>query len=224
MPLALTVVVSFILDKNQVYDWGRGDYGVFGNGSNKSLLNPFLNDYFANLQEHEKLEIVDMKSVNNYSVALMTDNHLYGWGSNESGQMGIKTEIGVEMYETANFPTRVVSEDFDNSLIKGFEVGEDCMAIMLTDNRVYWAGMKLAYKPEALPLPADIGKIKHIAAAWRCLAVVTEDNTIYTKNKFVESQEENIETGIFKADNSIFDSKDILKIGGNYRNRYAIVA
>lgn len=31
----------------------------------------------------------------------MSDGHLYGWGSNENGQMGIKTEIGVEIYETA---------------------------------------------------------------------------------------------------------------------------
>jgi len=25
----------------------------------------------------------------------MSDGNLYGWGSNESGQMGIKTEIGI---------------------------------------------------------------------------------------------------------------------------------
>jgi alpha-tubulin suppressor-like RCC1 family protein len=47
------------------------------------------------LKENEKLEVVDFKSANNYTVALMSDGNLYGWGSNESGQMGIKTEIGI---------------------------------------------------------------------------------------------------------------------------------
>jgi len=57
------------------------------------------------LKNNEKLEIKSFKSANNYTVALMSDGNLYGWGSNESGQMGIKSEIGVEMYETANFAT-----------------------------------------------------------------------------------------------------------------------
>ena len=47
----------------------------------------------------------------------MSDGNLYGWGSNESGQMGIKTEIGVEMYETANFATSVVNEMFKGKKI-----------------------------------------------------------------------------------------------------------
>ncbi len=47
------------------------------------------------MKENEKLEVVDFKSANNYTVALMSDGNLYGWGSNESGQMGIKTEIGI---------------------------------------------------------------------------------------------------------------------------------
>jgi len=40
----------------------------------------------------------------------MNDGNLYGWGSNESGQMGIKTEIGVEIFETAIFATPVIND------------------------------------------------------------------------------------------------------------------
>jgi alpha-tubulin suppressor-like RCC1 family protein len=47
------------------------------------------------LKKTDKLEVLDFKSANNYTVALMSDGNLYGWGSNESGQMGIKTEIGI---------------------------------------------------------------------------------------------------------------------------------
>jgi len=38
----------------------------------------------------------------------LSDGKLYGWGSNESGQMGVKSEIGIEIYETVGFPTEVI--------------------------------------------------------------------------------------------------------------------
>lgn len=82
------------------------DYGVFGDGNNLSLKLPKFNEYFQDyLKTQLGLSIVKMKSCNNYTVALMSDGLLYGWGSNENGQMGTKNEIGVEIYETVNFPT-----------------------------------------------------------------------------------------------------------------------
>ena len=43
------------------------------------------------------------------------------------------------------------------------------------------------------------------------------------KNDYIHHSEENINTGIRKITNEIFDKREILEIGGNYRNRYAIV-
>jgi hypothetical protein len=62
--------------------------------------------------------------------------------------MGITTEIGVEIYETANFPTPIVKEFFGGKNIVDFSVGEDVTAILLDSNEVYWSGSKIAYKPE----------------------------------------------------------------------------
>lgn len=36
-----------------------------------------------------------MKSCASFSIALMTDGLLYGWGSNHAGQVGIKNQIGI---------------------------------------------------------------------------------------------------------------------------------
>lgn len=55
-----------------------------------------------------------MKSCESYSIALLSDGKLYGWGSNESGQMGVKSEIGIEIYETVGFPTEVIREGYEN--------------------------------------------------------------------------------------------------------------
>lgn len=54
------------------------------------------------------MKIKKVKSSESYSVALMDNGKLYGWGSNEHGQMGIKAEIGLEMYETVNFVSEVI--------------------------------------------------------------------------------------------------------------------
>jgi hypothetical protein len=62
--------------------------------------------------------------------------------------MGLKNEIGVEIYETANFPTSVVMEDAGKSKIVDFWVGEDITAFLLDNNEVWWSGIRMAYKPE----------------------------------------------------------------------------
>lgn len=38
--------VTAINQENEVYNWGRGEYGVFGDGRNKSLSVPEKNYYF----------------------------------------------------------------------------------------------------------------------------------------------------------------------------------
>ena len=50
------------------------------------------------------------------------------------------------------------------------------------------------------------------------------DNEVYMSNKnFLKDREENLETGVFLAETSAFGSGEILKMGGSFRNRYAIV-
>ena len=55
------------------------------------------------------------------------------------------------------------------------------------------------------------------------LFYLKENDEIYMKNNFVKHAHENIETGILKASDKLFDGGKILDIGGVYRNRYAIV-
>ena len=87
--------------------------------------------------------------------------------------MGTRTEIGVEIYETANFPTLVVNDDFKSAKIVDFDIGEDVTVILLDNNEVFWCGSKLAYKPERLKLPKNIAKIKQVAVCYRSVAVLT---------------------------------------------------
>jgi hypothetical protein len=69
-----------------------------------------------------------------------------------------------------------VREDFKDSKIKDFAVGENITAVLLDNDQVFWSGCKLAYKPERLRLPNDIGKIKQIAVCHNSVAVLTGKN------------------------------------------------
>lgn len=42
-------------EKNQVYNWGNGEYAVFGDGNNKNYDVPTLNEHFEYLRDEEKL-------------------------------------------------------------------------------------------------------------------------------------------------------------------------
>jgi len=214
--------VYAINEKGDIYNWGRGEYGVFGDGSNKSLKTPHFNDNFERMKVDDNLTVVKLSSANNYSVALMSDGGLYGWGANEFGQMGIKSDIGVEIYETAPFPTPVINDDIKDLKIIDYKLGENIMIVLAEDNKVFWSGLRLAYKPEPLNLKTD-KKVKAIGACYGAVAVVLEDNTVLMKNQFLPKKDEDFETGVLTGDNSGFEGGDILQIGGTYRNKYAIV-
>jgi len=98
-------------------------------------------------------------------------------------------------------------------------------------------GLRLAYEPLLLPIPA--GKIvKRVAASHGSVCAITgdlflnklywfffllEDNQVYMKNKFLTEDSENLETGVWTANTSVFKGGEILEMGGAYKNRYAII-
>ena len=82
----------------------------------------------------------------------MSDGLLYGWGSNDSGQMGIN-ETGGEMYETYFYPTKISTEDIGDHKIVDFEISEDILIFKLDNGDAYWCGKKAAFKPEKIVLP-----------------------------------------------------------------------
>lgn len=71
---------------------------------------PKLNDHFEILKQEESLVVKEIHSAASYSMAIMQNGKLYGWGSNDSGQIGAESEIGVELYETCNFATEIAPE------------------------------------------------------------------------------------------------------------------
>jgi len=70
-----------------LYSWGRGLYGVLGNGTNQYELQPTLNEDLKQMKiEQPKSKVIKkMESADEYTVVLMQDNSLYVWGKNDRG-------------------------------------------------------------------------------------------------------------------------------------------
>lgn len=112
--------------EGDVYTWGRGLYGVLGNGSNTHKLTPFFNeDIRAITEEDEGSKIIKMDSADEYTVIQLKDGTLYSWGKNDRGQLGTGAGIGMDMVECENIPTMVDLRDEDEvpKLTKKFAMG-----------------------------------------------------------------------------------------------------
>lgn len=114
--------------ENRLYNWGRGLYGVLGNGSNSHSLLPKLNESVEGIRtEIDDFDniIEQMDSVAEYTVVRMTDGSLNAWGKNDRGQMGTTPGIGIDMIESESVPTMIdlKAEDGTPKAAKNFAVG-----------------------------------------------------------------------------------------------------
>lgn len=107
-----------VTDKQEMFNWGRGLYGVLGNGSNQQHLSPDLNEEFVYQQQIAKDEKAEFKfqaidAADDYTGALLSDGTYYVWGKNDRGQMGVGAGIGIDLVESENLPKEL---DFQQAL------------------------------------------------------------------------------------------------------------
>jgi len=121
-----------IATDEKVYTWGRGLYGVLGNGSNQYSLTPELNEELEYLRKEdpEGKIITKIDSADEYTGALMRDGTMWVWGKNDRGQMGVGSGIGIDMVESESVPREVILVDDKTQeahRIKDFHAGMNTM-------------------------------------------------------------------------------------------------
>lgn len=160
-----------LTSSKNIYMWGRGEYGVFGDGSNKQRVTPKINGALRDYRLEKGLSVEVIKSCNYYSSALMSDGNMYSFGANEFGQMGLSNNVGVEFYESIEYPTPITVDYLEDVKIVQHAVGERTTVILTEDNRVFMSGNKFAYTPQQLPIdPTE--KVKMVASGSNSVAVV----------------------------------------------------
>lgn len=99
-----------LTEDGEVYTWGRGQYGVLGNGSNQYSLVPELNEDFEILKD-DGINVVKIDAADDYTAVLMDNGEVYTFGKNDRGQLGIGSGIGIDMLESSANPTPLTFEE-----------------------------------------------------------------------------------------------------------------
>ena len=87
-----------LTESGDIYTWGRGEYGLLGNGNNSGSLLPVKNEFIEMyMKENPENEIVKIDCADEYTGALTKGGELYVWGKNNQGQLGIGAGIGTFM-------------------------------------------------------------------------------------------------------------------------------
>ncbi len=80
-----------ITSSNQIFAWGRNDYGELGDGTTNSQISPVEITSQFDLNEGET--IIQIIAGAFHSFAITSDNRIFAWGLNTSGQLGNNTVI-----------------------------------------------------------------------------------------------------------------------------------
>ena len=82
-----------LTNDGHVYAWGSNTYGKLGVNSDNPHLTPVQVHGVGNAQPPEGLSgIVAVAAGYHHSLALGADGHVYAWGSNEHGQLGVHSD------------------------------------------------------------------------------------------------------------------------------------
>jgi len=214
--------VAVVNGQSEVYNWGEGKYYVFADESQKNLKAPTLNEAVKHVVEEEGSKILKVKAAANHILILLENGSLYGWGHNELGQLGVPKEVGIEINHDIDHPTKINDVNLQSKKVVDFDLGEDISVILTDDGQAYWSGLKLALEPEQIILPQGV-KAKRVSVANPYYVVVAENNDIYSNEEIVPGSEFNPVSGLFKIKGENFNGGNVLEVGGQYDNRFAIV-
>jgi RCC1 and BTB domain-containing protein len=123
---------SIVLTENgEVYAWGQNRLGQIGNGEEcSSELKPIK----INIYDEHRIIAISCGSF--HSIALSENGGVYGWGSNQYGQLGVSKEKRV-----CNSPTFIkISENKNELAFKKVSCGPYYTLILSTHGDIYGFG------------------------------------------------------------------------------------
>lgn len=145
-----------LLENGDVYVWGRGQYGVLGNGSNSYSLIPSLNEEFANMKE-EGLTVTKIDAAEESTAVLTNTGEVFVFGKNDRGQLGIGSGIGIDMQESCSSPSPLIFEDGQDVRFSDLSIGQNTMILKDIEGGIWKTGLKLDYNPRKLKLNSSKG-------------------------------------------------------------------
>jgi alpha-tubulin suppressor-like RCC1 family protein len=151
-----------LAEDGTLYTWGRGEFGLLGNGSNSDKVEPTPIELFQMLlNESKENEIVRLDCGDEYNAVVTKGGDIYVWGKNTTGQLGIGSGIGIDYTESEKFPI-LMRKNTPDLLYKDISCGENGMFLLDSNNNLYRTGWRLYYNPSPLKYANDNLKEKRL--------------------------------------------------------------
>ena len=171
-----------IASNDQVYCWGRSNYGQIGDGSSSYVRTPGAVSQGA----RPDLIVKQITAGQNQTCAIASDNQAYCWGWNNYGQVG-NNDLG----NNALIPVAVVQGARPNLTVKQVMAGMTHTCVIASDDQIYCWGRNNGYQlgddtntDRPIPVEVDQGimtglAIEQIAAGDQHTCVIASDAQAY---------------------------------------------
>lgn len=211
-----------LADDGTLYSFGKGYYGLLGNGSTKDQSTPKEVILLKILkEENPNDEIIKLDCADEYTACLTKGGDVYVWGKNHQGQLGIGSGIGIDMTDSQNHPTKMIKPDESIKFVD-MSCGENGMLLKDENNNVYRTGWNIDNIIKKYNLSSSIVP-KVLFCGNSYYGIVDSNNDIYQYGKLFKTPSTEQINDIFKVKEKQFEGRNILSISGKFKYLNAIV-
>lgn len=207
--------VSLALGQSgKVYGWGSGLCSLGAEPSSKPVelddINFFLDSHHAHVKK--------MKSTGKNAVFLLDDGRLYVIGKNNGGAFATRENPRIVTDNSVIGLTKIVDTDLKGQKIVKFKLSDNSLIFLTDSGEVYYSGFHSKFRPERFPVKP--GTVKTIFATHDSVGVVDKSGRIGFLNDQILGNSEKKGNVFLSREDKL---NNVLKIGGAYQLRYAVV-
>jgi alpha-tubulin suppressor-like RCC1 family protein len=194
--------ILYLTERGEVYSYGKGVYGVCGQGGAKSCSQQQI------LRPLSERKVMQIACGEYHSLALTQMHDLYSWGRGFEGQLGLSTKTRIEIVARPSFVAY-----FNLLKVKNIAAGSYYSLAITDDGELYGWGearlgqlgcgkQSLVFTPQKItikdeepnilqksqsnissrsvnPNPCEDYRVRKVAAGFGHTAVITEDDSLF---------------------------------------------
>jgi alpha-tubulin suppressor-like RCC1 family protein len=177
-----------LAESGSVYAWGKGEFGRLGQGDTNDWSEPEEIEYFRDIVEaHPEQAIASVSAGAQWSAARTGTGHLYVWGRNDQGQLGLGEESMGDLYSSERYPRIVGILAQENMKMRLHNCGESHIVCIAKNGAVYSWGSRTWLEPRAITVPegyeTSLPRVIDVAAGSDYSLILPEDGIVYVLGK-----------------------------------------
>jgi E3 ubiquitin-protein ligase HERC2 len=177
-----------LAESGTVYSWGKGEFGRLGQGDTQDYPEPEEIEFFHDVVEGDPAQAIASVSAGaQWSAARTGTGHLYVWGRNDQGQLGLGEESMGDLYSSERYPRIVGILAQENIKMRSQYAGESHIVCVAKNGAVYSWGSRTWLEPRAITVPEGyeqaLPRVIQVTAGADYSLILTEDGIVYVLGK-----------------------------------------